>query len=241
MKVSEIVASRIDRLPKGHVFTYVDVSNVVEMKEAVIKALNRMANSGKIAKLAKGRYYKPESTVFGNLAPDKAQVVKDLLENNGRITGYLTGYSIYNQLGLSTQVSNAIEIGKNDLRPTFKRERYTITFVKQKNTITKDNIPFLQILDVIKNIKKIPDATLESSLRRLLAILIELTDTDYVKLIRLAMKYPPATRALLGALLEDLDKERLTTPLRRTLNPITLYKLSGVGSLISSAKNWNIR
>jgi hypothetical protein len=138
-------------------------------------------------------------------------------------------------------VSNTIEIGKNQVRPTFRRERYTITFVKQKNTITKDNIPFLQILDVIKNIKKIPDATLESSLRRLLAILIELTDTDYVKLIRLAMKYPPATRALLGALLEDLDKERLTTPLRRTLNPITLYKLSGIGSLISSAKNWNIR
>jgi hypothetical protein len=241
MKVSGIVATRINRLPKGYVFTYVDVSDDVEMKEAVIKALNRLAQSGKITKLAKGKYYKPESTVFGSLAPDKAQVVKDLLEENGKVTGYLTGYSIYNQLGLSTQVSNTIEIGKNQVRPTFRRERYTITFVKQKNTITKDNIPFLQILDVVKNIKKIPDATLESSLRRLLAILRDLAEADYAKLIRLAMKYPPATRALLGALLEDLDKGALTTPIRKTLNPITRYKLSGIGNLISTAKNWNIR
>ena len=39
MKVSGIVATRINRLPKGYVFTYVDVSDDVEMKEAVIKAL----------------------------------------------------------------------------------------------------------------------------------------------------------------------------------------------------------
>ena len=56
MKVSGIVAARINRLPKGYVFTYVDVSDDVEMKEAVIKALNRLAQSGKITKLAKGKY-----------------------------------------------------------------------------------------------------------------------------------------------------------------------------------------
>lgn len=48
---------------------------------------------------------------------------KDLLEENGKIIGYLTGLSIYNQLGLTTQVSNTLQIGKNQIRPSFKRER----------------------------------------------------------------------------------------------------------------------
>jgi len=153
MKITEYIAFTIDRLPKGYVFTYADFISEVSQKEAVIKALNRMVASGKIAKLSKGKYYKPENTPFGNLQPNQAQVVKDLLEDNGKITGYLTGYSIYNQLSLTTQVSNTIQIGKNQVRPSFKRERYTIAFINQKNTITKENIPLLHSLFVIFQVK----------------------------------------------------------------------------------------
>jgi len=79
----------------------------------------------------------------------------------GKITGYITGYSIYNQLGLTTQVGNTIQIGKNQVRPGFKRGRYTISFIRQKNTITKANIPLLQLLDAIRYIKKIRTAVLK--------------------------------------------------------------------------------
>lgn len=65
-------------------------------KEAVFKALNRMVKAGKISKLSKGKYYKPEKTPFGEWQPDQEQVVKDLLEDDGKLIGYLTGYSIYN-------------------------------------------------------------------------------------------------------------------------------------------------
>lgn len=240
MKVVDYIASKIERLPKGYVFTYADFIEEVNKREAVIKALNRMVESGKIAKLSKGKYYKPENTPFGNLQPKQAQVVKDLLEDDGKITGYLTGYSIYNQLGLTTQVSNTIQIGKNEIRPNFKRERYTISFIKQKNTITKENIPLLQILDAIRYIKKIPDATIESSCRRLLAILENLSDKDKSTLVRLALKYPPVTKAILGALFDELQQSTLTEQLRKTLNPITKYKLAGVGKVLSTTEKWNI-
>ncbi len=240
MKVSDYIATTIDRLPKGYVFTYADFGTEVNKKEAVIKALNRMVVSGKIAKLSKGKYYKPENTPFGNLQPKQAQVVKDLLEDDGKITGYLTGYSIYNQLGLTTQVSNTIQIGKNEIRPNFKRERYTISFVKQKNTITKENIPLLQILDTVRYIKKIPDATIESSCRRLLAILKSLSDKDKSTLVRLALKYPPATKAIVGAMFDELQPNSLTEQLYKTLNPISKYKLAGVGKVLSTTEKWNI-
>lgn len=240
MKIAEYISLKIDRLPKGYVFTYADFTTEVNQKEAVIKALNRMAASGKIAKLAKGKYYKPENSPFGNLLPNQSQVVKDLLEENGKTIGYLTGYSIYNQLGLTTQVSNTIQIGKNQVRSSFKRERYTIAFIKQQNTITKEYIPLLQLLDAIRYIKKIPDTNIETSCKRLLAIIKSITDKDLNTLVRLALKYPPATRALLGALLDQLQKGETVEILFKSLNPITKYKLAGAAKVLSTTEKWNI-
>ena len=239
MKTSEYISFTIDRLPKGYVFTYSDFTTEVNKKEAVIKALNRMVESGKIAKLSKGKYYKPESTPFGKLQPSQAQIVKDLMENDGKIIGYLTGYSIYNQLGLTTQVSNTIQIGKKEVRTAFKRERYAISFVKQKNTITKESIPLLQLLDVIRYIQKIPDSNPEFSCKRLLAILKDLSEKDKNTMVRLAFKYPPATKALLGALLDELNESNLAESLYKTLNPITKYKLS-VDKVLTKTEKWNI-
>lgn len=239
MKTSEYISFTIDRLPKGYIFTYADFTTEVNKKEAVIKALNRMVESGKIAKLSKGKYYKPESTPFGKLQPSQAQIVKDLMENDGKIIGYLTGYSIYNQLGLTTQVSNTIQIGKKEVRTVFKRERFTISFVKQKNTITKENIPLLQLLDVIRYIQKIPDTNPEFSCKRLLVILKDLSEKDKNTMVRLAFKYPPATKALLGALLDELNESILAESLYKTLNPITKYKLS-VNKVLTKTEKWNI-
>jgi hypothetical protein len=239
LKTTDYIAYIIDRFPKGFVFTYAEFNSEVSQKQALIKALNRMVISGKIAKLSKGKYYKPETTPFGDLLPNQKQVVKDLLEEKGKINGYLTGYSIYNQLGLTTQVSNTIQIGKNEIRPSFKRDRYTIDFIKQKNNITKDNIPLLQILDAIRTIKKIPDTTITNSCIRFIAILRQLKEKDLLLIMRMAHKYPPATRALLGAMLDEL-KSTKTETLFNTLNPITKYKLAGAFSVLSTAEKWNI-
>ena len=240
MKTTEYISFTIDRLPKGYVFTYADFAKEVNQKEAIIKALNRMVASGKIAKLSKGKFYKPENTPFGNLQPNQSQVVKNLLEENGKTTGYLTGYSIYNQLGLTTQISNTIQIGKNQVRPNFKRERYNIAYVKQRNTITKENIPLLQILDAIRYIKKIPDANIGTSCKRLLAIIKNLNEKETSTMVRLALKYSPATRALLGALLEQLQLGKTTEALFKSLNPITKYKFAGVEKVLSTTEKWNI-
>ncbi len=240
MKVSDYIESIINRFPKGYVFTYEDFDVEVSKKQAIIKALNRMVIANKLCKLSKGKYFKPETTPFGNIQPIQEQVVKDLLCDDEKTVGYLTGYSIYNRLGLTSQVSNIIQIGKNEIRPKFKRERYTISFVKQKNTITKKNIPLLQILDAIRYIKKIPDTTIEASCLRLLEIVKSL-DTDSKKdLVRLSLKYSPSTRALLGALLEEIQENEITEPLRKSLNPITQYKIPEITEILTKSNDWNI-
>lgn len=241
MKTVDYIRDRIERLASGYVFTYVDFTTEVNKKETVIKSLNRMAASGKIAKLSKGKFYKPENTPFGNLLPDQKQIVKDLLEKEGRvIIGYLTGYSIYNQLGLSTQVSNVIQIGCANVRPAIKRGIYKIVFVKQKNTITKENIPLLQILDAIKTIKKIPDASVLKSCKRFVAIVKELSKKQNNLLAKLALKYPPSTRALLGSFIDLAKPELDTSILLKSLNPITTYKIGLGESNLLNAQKWNI-
>jgi len=243
LKTSDYIEDKINKLPKGYVFTYIDFMNEVSKKEAVIKHLNRMAASGKINKLSKGKYFKPQETVFGSLLPDQRQIVKDLLEENGKLVGYITGYSIYNLLGLTTQVSSVIQIGKREIRPSFKRGRFRIAFIKQKNTINKDNVPLLRLLDAIRYIKKIPDATIDKSCIRLMALLRKLKVDEQKQLIKLAFKYSPATRALLGALLREIDckVETELRDLQDSLNPITVYNLSISENALSNAKYWNIK
>jgi len=241
VKVTEYIRNSIDRLPKGYIFTYDYFDINVNKKEAIIKALNRMVISGKIKKLSKGKYFKPESTPFGTLQPSQEQIVRDLLTKDGNVVGYLTGYSIYNKMGLTTQVSNIIQIGKNQTRPKFIRERYTITFIKQKNIITKKNIPLLQILDSIRYIKKIPGTTIQKSCMRFLEIVRKLSLDNKKELIRLSLKYPPSTKALLGALLDEVENKSITIRLRESLNPITKYEIPGVKKVLTSASSWNIK
>lgn len=241
MKTTDYIAFTIDRLPKGYVFTYVDFMTELHKAQAIIKALNRMADAGEIAKLSKGKFYKPKQTIFGELQPSEEQVVKDLLEEDGKIIGYLTGYSIYNKMALTTQVSNVIQIGRNQTRPKLKRGRYIISFVKQKNTITKENIPYLQLLDALRYIKKIPDAGIEFLCKRFLAVLKGFKQNERETLMRLAKKYPPSTRALLGALLDELGYEEETETLFETLNPITTYQLTEAEKVLSTTKKWNIK
>lgn len=239
MKTTEYISYKIDRLPRGYIFTYDNFYGKVKKKEAIIKALNRMVASGKIVKLSRGRFYKQEITPFGELQPSQKQVVKDLLEKDGKTIGYLTGLSIYNELGLSTQVSNVIQIGRSSNSPELKRGKYTVRFIRQKNIITQDNIPQLQLLDALRFIKSIPDSGLERSLTRCIALIFELDNEQIRNIVRLAKKYPPSTRALLGSILEVLGLVDVAEPLRASLNPVTTYRLSNVTELLPTSKDWN--
>ncbi|MCK4920702.1 MAG: hypothetical protein KAS71_06635 [Bacteroidales bacterium] len=241
MKVTDIVINKINRFKSGYVFTYDDFDLPVNKIQALKKILSRLVASGKIARLAKGQFYKPEDSIFGMLRPTEYQVVKDLLEEENKIIGYLTGLSIYNRLSLTTQVSNTIQIGTNKERKTKTRGKYRIRFIRQKNTITKENIPLLQILDSIRFIKRIPDADVTNSCKRIISILKELNETDRLSIAKYALKYNPGTRALTGAMLEQIDGSLITEPLYRSLNPATVFEFKISKEFILENDKWRIQ
>jgi hypothetical protein len=241
MKVSDIVSNRIDRFKSGYVFTYNDFSIPVDKVNALKKVLSRLVSSGKIIRLSKGKYYKPKEGIIGKLKPDEYQIVKDLLEDEGKLIGYLSGISAFNKLGLTTQVSNTIQVGTNIDKKSIKRGKYTIRFIRQRNTINKDNIFLLQILDSIRFIKRIPDANINVSCERLKNIIQDLPDFDQDYMLKLAMKYNPATRALTGAMLELIKGEAYVALLYSTLRVTTTFDLNISEETLKNKDKWQIR
>ena len=100
MIITREVQKRLEDFQPDYVFTYRDLNLPAETSESIIKMLNRLAGEGYLAKISKGRFYKPKKSVFGTLKPRQEELVKDLLEKNGKRIGYLTGYSVFNRLGL---------------------------------------------------------------------------------------------------------------------------------------------
>jgi len=240
MNITDIVNDKVDRLATGYVFTYADFEIPVNKGGAVNKALNGLVKEGKIRKLSKGRFYKPRYTEFGELKPDIYQVVKDLLERDGKIKGYLTGYSTFNQIGLTTQVPAIVQIGVNEVKKGMKRGMYQIRFIKQANRITKESIPLLRILDAIQYIKEIPDSSIELSCKKLMNLIGTLTRREKEQFASLSLQYKPATRALAGAILEIKDEPETAEPILNTLNPVSQYKFNISTEILPNKQKWNI-
>lgn len=241
MKSSDLIRNKINRLPEGYVFTYSDFSNEVKSENALKLTLFRLVRAGKIERLSKGRFYKPKQGIIGKLNPDEYEVVKDLLKLNNRVIGYITGLGVFNSLGLTTQMSSIIQIGSNIDKKQIQRGKYLIKYIRQWNKITTDNINLLQLLDCIRFIKSIPDTTIDQSYKRLIYLLGELSEKEIRVLTSLASKYPPATRSLVGSMLEKLNYNSLSDKLLNSLNPSTYFKLEISSDLIQNKLKWKIQ
>lgn len=102
------------------------------------------------------------------------------------------------------------------------------------------NIPLLQILDAVKAVKIIPDATSDETIRRLITLIGELSPKDTNLLAVLAEKYTPQTRSMTGAIIELQGYAELAKKLKMTLHPSTTYKIGVSGNVLPNRRNWNI-
>lgn len=107
--------------------------------------------------------------------------------------------------------------------------------------IEERDVPLLQYLDALKEIKTIPDSNINLSLKILRKKISELPGQDQARLVTLAEKYySPQVRALVGLLFSSLN---LSVPESwvLSLNPTTTYKLGLNQHDWPTAKNWKIR
>lgn len=239
--ISQVVKSGIDSMPEGKIFdySYFDLPQSGELTLA--KALSRLTSTGIIQRLSKGKYYRPRNTIFGKIQPDENEIIRTLTYQEGRITGYLTGITIYNRLGLTTQVPNVLIIGTNKVLPEKKVNQYRIKYSKRNTVISEENIYLLQLLDALKDIKEIPDTSVDNSFGILLGKIRNLAITEQKRLLKLAVDYNPATRALVGALFEKYIPGSDIEALKKSLNGLSQFKIKISEQLLPNLADWNIK
>ena len=110
MTISKQIEDKVKKLPIGTTFTYQTLSVKSDEYAATAKTLERLIKKGVLKRVSTGVFYKPKQTVFGELKPKEEELLKNYLFENDKRIAYITGVSLYNRLGLTTQIPKVIKI-----------------------------------------------------------------------------------------------------------------------------------
>ena len=234
------IRTNIKKLPEGKSFGYADLGITREEYQTAAKALERLQASGMIKKISKGVFYKPEQTVFGELKPDYSEQLRPYLYENGKRIAYETGFSLFNRMGLTTQMAYRIKIASRSKRISINRGALKADAVKSYAEVTEGNYELLGFLDAIKDSKRIPDCSVSQAVKILSSKIKLLNDKQIADLVKYGLLYPPRVRALLGAILENIAKEWNKEKLKQSLNPLSKIILGLKEKDLPTIKNWNI-
>ncbi len=241
MSIAQTIQSAIETMPTGQIFGYQELPCYAKSPSAVIKAVSRMVSDKRLKRFSKGKFYVPKKGLFGSRKPSDSELIRSVLYKEGCLRGYVTGLSLYNQLGITTQVPRTITVAYNGGRQEKEFGTIRIKMIVTRIPIKEKDVKLLQYLDVLKDIKKILDADINLTLEIIRQYIAELSDGEQLRLIALAQNYySPQVRALVGLLFTSLTLP-VPNSLSCSLNPTTTYKLKLDSLKWPMAKEWNIR
>ena len=241
MNIAASVNRTIDRAPTGRIFGYELFPQYRESPGAVVRAVNRSVETRRLERVEKGRFYKPRKGALGDVPVSDEERLRDALYRNGRRVGYVTGPALYNRLGLTTQMPKTVAVAVNRATQTKDLGTIRMKLLSRRAPISESTVPLLEILDILRDARKVPDANVERVIRKMTKRLAELTPAELKKLQRFALDYyNPATRALLGMLLTRCRREVLPR-LKASLNPTTHFDLGVDPDAWPESRAWNIR
>jgi hypothetical protein len=241
MKISQKIEKRIASIATGTTFRYEDLDIEASEYGAATKSIGRFIDKGTLQRASKGVFYKPRQTVFGLVKPSDYELLKPYLFKNNKRVAYITGIQLYNQMGLTTQMPFTIEIsGKSRLKIT-KVGNLKVKSIKNFIEVTDNNYQLLGILDTFKGFDTIPDIDRTTAIKLLINNLKKLTPQQTQELVMYALKYPPRVRAFVGSVLENIDETLDLINLKKSINPLSKYKVGITSILLPNANNWNLK
>ena len=143
-------------------------------------------------------------------------------------------------MGLTTQIPRTVTVAVERGRQEKDFGTIRIKSVPSRFPVREADIPLFECLDVLRDIKSIPDTDFNQVLLTMKSRILSLSKAECTRLVKLASEYDtPQVRALLGLILDSGGQDVAT--LKRTLNPTTVYKLAIDNDAWPLAKGWNIR
>lgn len=156
----------IDNYEKGEPIFLTDIRIEKMTEENIRYYLKKFTDDGMICRFESGVYYLPKTNIFGEKSTLSAETVAlhKYVFRKGKRVGFYSGYTLANQLGLSTQVPLKEEITSNyapaQVREvSIKNRKFVIR--RPAIEVTEENAYVLQLLDCLKDIDKTAEADMK--------------------------------------------------------------------------------
>ncbi|MDX6191989.1 hypothetical protein SGQ83_21775 [Flavobacterium sp. Fl-318] len=242
IKVTNKIINKINQINKGDLFGYEIFELSSSEAIAGYKVLSRLSGKGIIKRAKKGYYYKPIFSAFGEQKPKENLLLDLYLFKKEEQVAYVTGIRLYNRLGLIPDTPSFIHIASLDKQIKGKIGSVTLKPSKSYVQVSSNAIKYLELLDVIKDLNIIPGLQKKEALGYLKKEFHNFTTVEIKNLINYGLSYPPKVRALLGALLEEIQIDsQLYTDLRKSIKSSSNSFQCGINKeLLSTANSWKI-
>ncbi|MDI9635705.1 DUF6088 family protein [Geitlerinema splendidum] len=234
---------------------------------AVSKALSRLESAGQLERVSKGLYYVPKQTLLGRSRPATYAVAFKALPGRVRprgvtaaaMLGLTTQVAAKPQLvvyGQSTLCESGLDVLRRKAKLTSSvnislRDAALLEVLRDCGRYSEldDDQTLSRVRDALlprrahgTNENVAESRSLSGRFSRLFPEKDERSDLDDAQrlrqLVECALSEPPRVRALLGALLEDLNlPSRFWKLLRDSLNPLTRFDF-GPFRALPNAKEW---
>ena len=117
------------------------------------KTLERMCKKGILVHLTKGLYYRPKNTRFGTVPISEKDIVDHYIQDD---QGIVIGYRLFNQKGLTTQISKRVEVLSSAVLGK-KKNIHNVYVMNISISLTPETIPIIETLEILQNYKSIED------------------------------------------------------------------------------------
>jgi hypothetical protein len=204
---------------------------------AAAQALSRLSRAGALERLSKGVYYRPRNTALGKSRPNPTAIQE--LASKGRAI-FPAGLAAANLLGFTTQIARQAEIATS--AASLPRKLIgSDTIIHTRRPQAWDNLSQADtaLLDFLRRGGQTSDLSPQETIRETLKLLSE--KRCFERLLKAAHSEPPRVRALLGAMGEQLGKNKgALQRLRGSLNPFSRFDF-GLFSGLLHARKWQAK
>lgn len=192
------------------------------------KCLERMHNQGELFKISKGVYFFPNITKYGVIPPPSEKIINLFTKNNH---GMVIGYSLYNYLNLTTQISKKIDVISSLIEQKSKTIG-NISVHKVNINYSKENVAIIQLLDVLQNFYSIEDINYNAFIKFVKNNIRFYNDKIFNNVIQ-CISFKKSTIAFLQNILNFYD---IKNNLNNYLSSLSQYNYPDVKKINESAR-----
>ena len=232
MTSTQVISQTIRQIPENELIfaskLYMQQLSSDVTEGAYYKTLERLCKAGELCKIAKGTYYRPKASKYGVVPPSQKEIVSAFTEPD---KGTIVGYSLYNNLKLTTQVSKTVEVFSSALEQQTKNiGNVLLQFCNLVYTPEVNGV--IHMMEVLQNFGEIQDLNYAQFINFCEQFSANYNDKVFEQVCR-QMKYQKKTISFLRNILAHYH---VPNNLNRYLSSLSEYKHPTMEEIYEAAR-----